>query len=82
MVRSVTDDDRWLFGEGRHQSLHDILGSHLDEEGATFRVWAPHAAWVSVVGDFNGWSAEANPLQSIGTGLWETRVAGLHKGDT
>ena len=82
MVRSVTDDDRWLFGEGRHQGLHDILGSHLDDEGATFRVWAPHAAWVSVVGDFNEWSAEANPLEAIGTGLWETRVAGLQKGDT
>lgn len=82
MVRAVTDDDRWLFGEGRHQSLHDILGSHLDAGGATFRVWAPQAAWVSVVGDFNDWSAEANPLESIGTGLWETRIDDLHKGDT
>ncbi len=82
MIRSVTDDDRWLFGEGRHQSLHDILGSHMDDDGATFRVWAPHAAWVSVVGDFNEWSAEANPLEPIGTGFWETRVDGLHKGET
>lgn len=82
MVRSVTDDDRWLFGEGRHQTLHEILGSHLDEAGATFRVWAPNAAWVSVVGDFNQWSADANPLESIGSGLWESRVVGLNRGDT
>ncbi len=82
MVRSVTDDDRWLFGEGRHQTLHEILGSHLDEAGATFRVWAPNAAWVSVVGDFNEWSADANPLESIGSGLWESRVVGLNRGDT
>ena len=82
MVRAVTDDDRWLFSEGRHQLLHEILGSHLDEFGATFRVWAPNAASVSVVGDFNEWTADAHPLESVGHGLWESRVDGLRKGDT
>jgi 1,4-alpha-glucan branching enzyme len=82
MVRAVTDDDRWLFGEGRHQLLHEILGSHLDELGASFRVWAPNAASVSVVGDFNEWTADAHPLDSVGTGLWQSRVDGLRKGDT
>jgi 1,4-alpha-glucan branching enzyme len=80
VVRPVTDDDRWLFAEGRHDALHDILGSHPEPTGTTFRVWAPNAAWVSVIGEFNGWEPNANPMTAMGGGFWETRIEGLEKG--
>ncbi len=57
------------------------FGSFLDGETATFRVWAPHADSVGVVGDFNGWNATKNPLRPIGNGIWETTVAGLQSFD-
>ena len=81
MVRTVTDDDRWLFSEGRHDRLYEILGCHLDDDGATFRVWAPAAAWVSVVGDWNIWNESSHPMHSIGAGLWEARIDGIGRGD-
>jgi 1,4-alpha-glucan branching enzyme len=80
MTRAVTTDDRWLLSEGRHQSLHEVLGCHLDDKGAMLRVYAPNAAWVSVIGAFNGWKAQANPMTAIGDGLWETRVDGIEAG--
>jgi 1,4-alpha-glucan branching enzyme len=79
-ARSITADDRWLLWEGRHQGLHEILGCHLESSGATFRVWAPNAAWVSVIGAFNGWQAEANPMTALGDGLWEAKVEGIEPG--
>ena len=82
MVRAVTDDDRWLFSEGRHERLYEILGCHLDENVATFRVWAPAAAWVAVVGDWNGWDERSNPMEATEAGLWETKVDGLGAGHT
>lgn len=38
--------------------------------GVFFRVWAPHADSVAVIGDFNDWSESANPLSSEGNGFW------------
>ncbi|MGH8926954.1 MAG: 1,4-alpha-glucan branching protein GlgB [Acidimicrobiia bacterium] len=81
MVRAISDDDRWLFAEGHHRGLHEILGGHLDGEGATFRVWAPNAAWVAVIGQFNGWDPKSHPMTAVGTGLWEARVDGASHGD-
>lgn len=81
MLRSPTDEDRWLMGEGRHTALHQILGCRLDDTGASFRVWAPHAAWASVVGNFNRWNPNANPLLSEGHGFWHTRIEGVQPGD-
>ena len=63
----------------------EFMGSHAQERdgqwGYTFRVWAPHAAQVAVVGDFNCWEEEANPLSPIGGGLWEGFVPGLDRYD-
>ena len=43
--------------------------------GVFFRVWAPHADSVAVIGDFNDWSESANPLSSEGNGFWYGEVA-------
>ena len=48
------------------------LGCHLaDGEGYVFRVWAPNAEAVHVVGEFNCWNPEDLPMQPIGAGVWE-----------
>jgi 1,4-alpha-glucan branching enzyme len=81
----LTKDDLYLFNEGRHLHLYQKLGAHLGQEdgepGAWFAVWAPNAATVAVMGDFNRWSYEANPLVPRGeSGIFEGFVKGAQKG--
>jgi 1,4-alpha-glucan branching enzyme len=80
MARALTDLDRWTFNEGSHTRLYEVLGAHLDTDGATFRVWAPNAGRVSVVGDFNDWDGDAAPMEPGDTGIWETHVPGVRHG--
>jgi 1,4-alpha-glucan branching enzyme len=83
---TFTDHDIYLFKEGNHFRLYDNLGAHLDtvggKNGTRFGVWAPNAHHVSVVGDFNGWDAGANPLgiRRDGSGIWEGFVPGIYNG--
>jgi 1,4-alpha-glucan branching enzyme len=59
----LTDHDIYLFREGTHGRLYNELGSRvLADGGARFAVWAPNAASVSVIGDWNGWNPSANNL--------------------
>ena len=65
--------DLHLIGEGRHERLWERLGAHVvdGEEGVRFAVWAPNARAVSVVGDWNFWSEDADPLEPQGaSGVW------------
>jgi 1,4-alpha-glucan branching enzyme len=79
----LTDEDLYLFHEGSHFRLHDKMGARLgDEDGRTgchFAVWAPNAAAVSVIGDWNGWDPSATPL-SRRRDVWEGFVAGVTPG--
>ncbi len=52
------------------------------QEGIYFAVWAPNAERVSVIGDFNGWNPESNPLgpRWDSSGIWEGFVPGVGKG--
>ena len=68
------------FSEGRHHRLHEHLGAHLHQDGTYFAVWAPNAKSVSVVGDFNNWNPQADPLD--GPGIWKGTVSGASRGDT
>jgi 1,4-alpha-glucan branching enzyme len=81
--------DLHLIGEGRHEQLWQVLGSHprsYDSEwgavsGTAFAVWAPNASGVRVVGDFNGWDGCSYPMRSLGSsGVWELFVPGLDEG--
>ncbi len=79
------DDDIYLFNEGSHIRLHQVLGAHPTTwrkvSGTRFAVWAPDARSVSVVGGFNGWHREAHPLSPrAGSGIWEGFVPGVGEG--
>jgi 1,4-alpha-glucan branching enzyme len=80
MVSEFTDDDRWLFNNGEQENLHRFLGAHLDGDRTVFRVWAPNAKGVSVVGDWNGWDPGAHPMHPSESGVWELAVPGAGKG--
>ncbi len=71
--------------EGSHLSLADHLGAHISERegrpGTAFGVWAPNAESVSVVGDFNGWDQQANPLAAqASSGIWSGFVPDVGQG--
>jgi 1,4-alpha-glucan branching enzyme len=75
------DYDRYLFHQGRHYESYDFLGSHITEEkgkkGVRFTVWAPNAEEISVIGDFNDWDKNKNPMEKIeDSGIWTTFIAG------
>jgi 1,4-alpha-glucan branching enzyme len=81
----LTPDDLHLFNEGTHVRLWERLGSHPRTvggvDGTSFGVFAPNAAAVSVIGDFNGWTPGAHPLETIGgSGIWEGFLPGVERG--
>lgn len=48
-------------------------------EGVVFRLYAPLASDVSVIGDFNNWDPNKNKLDKIdSSGVFETFIEGLH----
>jgi 1,4-alpha-glucan branching enzyme len=79
----LTEQDIYLFREGTHASLFDELGCHLQAVGgASFAVWAPNAAKVSVIGDWNGWGAREDALAPRwdGSGIWEGSIPEVQHG--
>ncbi len=64
-----------LFHSGRAFNSFEYFGAHKAEkdgvQGIVFRVWAPNALCVSVVGSFNGWNTESNPMSRTESGCWE-----------
>lgn len=62
-------------------SEHLKLGTTLTADGVEFRLWAPNANQVSVIGTFNHWNGDANPMQPEEGGYWHTKVVGAVVGD-
>ena len=77
----VADLDLFLFGEGTHRRLWQLLGAHaVPNGGVRFSVWAPNATAVYAVGDWNGW-ADGTPLEPQGSsGIWAGVCADAHTG--
>lgn len=75
------DMDLYLFGEGTHTGLYQLLGAHCKTingiDGVRFVVWAPSAKQVNVIGSFNDWDRRRHTLRlHPGTGLWEIFIPG------
>ena len=69
-------DALYLFNEGRNLQSYQLFGAQPVAGGTVFRVWAPNASQVSVVGDFNAWQGGVHPMHSLGpSGVWELVVA-------
>jgi len=91
-----TEQDPYAFGalldssdldqmnRGEHWELYRKLGAHLTAiegvAGVTFRVWAPNAQRVSVVGDFNAWDGRRHPMRKYGNGVWEIFLPSITEG--
>lgn len=87
MRDKISDADLYLWGEGTNSYAYLTLGCHKAEhrgyEVYRFAVWAPNAVSVRVVGSFNGWNIDADPMHPIGeTGVWEAFIGIAHQGDT
>ena len=88
MAYSLNDQrlplDQFLQGEAVR--AYEFLGSHFvnwdNRDGVVFRVWAPNAVSVSVVGDFNNWNSDANYMYKISeSGVWELFIEGVQQFD-
>ena len=78
----MDEADRYLFNSGTNYSLYNLLGAqigmHLKVSGTLFRVWAPNARSIAVVGHFNGWDSLVHQMRVLGSsGIWELFIPGL-----
>ncbi len=74
----------YLFHRGENMKAYEYLGAHRigDSDDFVFRVWAPHAQSVSVIGDFNGWDDNAAVMEKINdAGVWQTVISGVKQYD-
>jgi 1,4-alpha-glucan branching enzyme len=81
----LTEQDLYLFNQGRHYRAYEKLGSHLtsvdSQPGANFSVWAPNARSIHVMGSFNDWNKDSHPLRPReSSGIWEGFIPGIDKG--
>ncbi len=90
MKKNTTDpyaEHRWLFHEGKDIFAYKYFGAHFtvenNERGVVFRVWAPNAVSVSVVGDFNNWDKSKHIMHNPenDTTIWELFIPDLHEYD-
>lgn len=65
----------YLFHSGKNYKAYEFFGCHnIDGNRFVFRLWAPHAKAVSVVGDFNGWDESKSPMNKIADSIWEAEI--------
>ena len=70
----------YLFQQGTYYHAYNLLGCHVENGGAWFRVWAPNAKEISVIGDFNGWNPDCHKLNRIEeSDVWEVFVENVEQ---
>ena len=63
---------------GQTIEAHNYFGAHFNDEGVTFRLYAPCADDVSVIGEWNNWDVGANKMHKVDdSGVWEVFIPGL-----
>lgn len=88
MANWFSDFELHLFTQGTFYKSYEKMGAHSvilgsDSAGFHFAVWAPNATKVSVVGDFNHWGKETNPLRPLSnSGIWYVLVSEAREGQT
>ncbi|MBS0579807.1 MAG: 1,4-alpha-glucan branching protein GlgB [Proteobacteria bacterium] len=77
-----TEQDIYHFREGTYVRAYENLGAHAAADGTRFAVWAPNAAAVAVIGDFNHWGGSSHALhpRADASGIWEGTFANLGPG--
>lgn len=81
---NINDYPLYLFHEGHNSESYKFFGVHkIDntDDSWCFRVWAPKAKAVSVIGDFNNWDRNANEMKKIADEVWETVITDLKQFD-
>ena len=81
----VKIEDSKKFNSGSETEAYKYMGAHVETidgvKGVAFRVWAPNAMRVSVVGDFNSWNGKANPMmKDEESGIFTLFIPGLAAG--
>ncbi len=77
IAKSENNFPLYLFHQGTNTKAYEYMGAHRIEGNGRekpkleFRVWAPNAEAVSLVGDFNRWDPDADPMEKISGGVWE-----------
>ena len=72
----------YLFHEGTNYHSHKFLGSFLEGDSCTFRVWAPNAKRVFVTGEFCSWYPHTYEMKKINDrGIYEIQVPGVSEFD-
>jgi len=72
----------YLFHEGTNYHSHKYLGSFLDGDKCTFRVWAPNAVKVFVTGEFCSWHPHTHEMKLINDkGIFEVEISGIKQYD-
>ena len=73
----------YLFYQGKNCEAYKFFGVHEVEKDNKkyhcFRVWAPNAVSISVVGDFNDWNKSSAPMKQISDGVWECFLPALEQ---
>ena len=85
-IPKETDFPLYLFHHGKNDRIYELFGARPatkeGKKGYLFRVWAPHAKQVSVVGDFNGWNDEADIMDRMADSeSYELFVPGVREYD-
>ncbi len=75
--------EQYLFHRGEYRQAYEYFGAHPTRNSTVFRIWAPSAKSVAVVGDFNDWIArdEDYCYKLTNEGIWEVEIKKIKKGN-